>query len=179
MSKRARLAAVAASATLLVVGGAAYATIPSNNVINACYTKSGGLLRVVDSTVTTCNKSETSLAWNVQGPKGDRGEPGPQGEPGISLFANVNANGVLISGTAISVERTSTNRYNVRFNRNVSQCAATANVGSTGTPVVVASGAAPVAQTGLIGDDVVRVSFWDGSTFDPIVPTDFKLIVVC
>ena len=36
-------------------------------MIDACYSKSGGALRVIDGTVTKCGKSETSLAWNVQG----------------------------------------------------------------------------------------------------------------
>lgn len=60
----------------------AYATIPSSNVIDSCYARSGGSLRVIDSTVTTCKSTETSLAWNVQGPKGDMGPAGPQGETG-------------------------------------------------------------------------------------------------
>src|SRR3954468_20471463 len=35
----------------LVAGGVAYATIPSNSVIDGCYSRSGGALRVIDSTV--------------------------------------------------------------------------------------------------------------------------------
>ena len=61
---------VGAGALALVAGGVAYATIPSNNVIDACYTRSGGTLRVIDATVTNCKASETSLAWNVQGVQG-------------------------------------------------------------------------------------------------------------
>ena len=62
--------------------GIAYATIPSDNVIDACYSKSGGSLRVIDGTVTKCGKSETSLAWNVQGVKGEPGATGPEGPAG-------------------------------------------------------------------------------------------------
>ena len=88
---RLRRAAVLAAAAVIATTGIASATIPSANVIDACYTKSGGTLRVIDATVTKCGKQETSLAWNVQGVKGDTGEPGPigpagpagpQGEPG-------------------------------------------------------------------------------------------------
>jgi len=84
-------AAVAGAAALALAGGVAYATIPSNNVIDTCYQRSGGALRVIDGTVTNCSKNETALAWNVQGPKGDKGDtgdtgpqgpPGPQGVPG-------------------------------------------------------------------------------------------------
>lgn len=67
------------------------ATIPTNNVISGCYTRSGGMLRVIDPKVTSCKSTETSLEWNVQGPvgppgpqgpKGDQGEPGPLGPQG-------------------------------------------------------------------------------------------------
>jgi hypothetical protein len=92
--RRGRRAAVVAIAAAFAVAGLASATIPTNNVIDACYSRSGGSLRVIDATVTKCGKSETSLAWNVQGVKGDKGEtgatgpqgaqgvPGPQGAPG-------------------------------------------------------------------------------------------------
>ena len=71
-----KLTLATALAAVLVFAGISYAVIPSNNVIDACYTKSGGSLRVIDGTVTKCGKSETALAWNVQGPKGEKGDPG-------------------------------------------------------------------------------------------------------
>jgi hypothetical protein len=71
------IAVVVAAVALL--SGIAWATIPNNNVINACYTRSGGSLRVIDATVTTCSNKETALAWNVQGPTGSQGPQGPQG----------------------------------------------------------------------------------------------------
>jgi hypothetical protein len=90
---RSRTLASGVAAVVMAVStiGIAYATIPSNNVIDACYSRSGGSLRVIDATVTKCAKSETSLAWNVQGVKGDKGDAGavgpqgpagPQGAPG-------------------------------------------------------------------------------------------------
>jgi hypothetical protein len=88
MSKRAWLAAALGVVAILAVGGVAYATIPSNNMIDACYAKSGGALRVIDATVEACAKKEAPLTWNVQGPKGEKGDPGetgaqgPQGPPG-------------------------------------------------------------------------------------------------
>jgi hypothetical protein len=76
------LVALAGAGALALAGGVAYATIPSNNVIDACYTRSGGTLRVIDATVTNCKASETALAWNVQGPQGATGATGPQGPAG-------------------------------------------------------------------------------------------------
>ena len=61
----------------------AYATIPNNGVIHACYTTSTGVLRVIDASVTKCAKKETALTWNVQGVQGIQGPPGVQGIQGI------------------------------------------------------------------------------------------------
>jgi hypothetical protein len=73
----------------LVGSGLAFATIPSNNVIDGCYRKSGGALRVIDGTVTKCSSQETALAWNVQGVKGDKGDKGDQGDQGIQGIQGV------------------------------------------------------------------------------------------
>lgn len=85
-SRRMRRPLLRGAAVVAVVSmgaaGIAAATIPSNNVIDACYSKSGGTLRVIDSSVTKCKSGETSLAWNVQGPKGEQGETGPMGPAG-------------------------------------------------------------------------------------------------
>ena len=107
MSKRGRLLLLAVVALLVAVGGGvAYATIPTSGtgVINGCYEKRTGILRVIDAEAgKTCTSFETPISWNQMGPKGDRGaeglagpvgaqgakgEPGaqgpagPQGEPG-------------------------------------------------------------------------------------------------
>lgn len=83
---RRRIVGVALAAVVALPWvGAVAAAIPSNNVIDACYGKSGGTLRVIDGTVTKCGKSETALAWNVQGvpgPTGPTGATGPQGPVG-------------------------------------------------------------------------------------------------
>ena len=79
-----KLVVGAAVTAVLVFAGIAYAVIPSNNVIDACYSRSGGALRVIDGTVTKCGKSETALAWNVQGPQGPVGPQGPAGPAGAT-----------------------------------------------------------------------------------------------
>lgn len=84
---------VAAVVTLAVIGGVAIANVGSSddgNVINGCYQKKFGQLRIV-SGPSECLKSEIPISWNEvdpQGPKGDQGDPGPvgpkgeQGDPG-------------------------------------------------------------------------------------------------
>jgi hypothetical protein len=50
----------------LAAGGIAYASIPdSNGVINGCYQKGSGQLRVIDTGAGgACTPSENALAWN-------------------------------------------------------------------------------------------------------------------
>ena len=77
---------VGTTVLLALFAGVAYATIPgSDGVIRGCYAKSGGTLRVIDSSVTNCKSSETALNWNVAGPAGPAGAdgaPGPAGPVG-------------------------------------------------------------------------------------------------
>ena len=81
-------------AALLATGGAAagiaYASIPSGGVINACYQKSGGALRVIGTEPTVgggaCSNGERALSWNVRGvtgATGATGETGPSGPAGV------------------------------------------------------------------------------------------------
>ena len=52
---------LATTGALLVTAGIAYASIPdSSGVIHGCFGKSGGDLRVIDNTVTNCQKTESS-----------------------------------------------------------------------------------------------------------------------
>jgi hypothetical protein len=61
---------VAVAALLVAVGGVAFAAIPdSQGVIHACYQKTTGALRVVDS-AGNCRRSETPIEWNQHGPPG-------------------------------------------------------------------------------------------------------------
>ena len=112
-------AAATAIVALLVCGGVALATIPgSDGVIRGCYSKSGGALRIVDSSQTTCPNGEATLAWNqtgppgpqglkgdtgLQGPKGDTGPQGATGPPGPSnpmAWASVRSDGAVYSGSS-------------------------------------------------------------------------------
>lgn len=71
-----------AVAAIAVGGGVAWATIPNGGVINACYAKSGGSLRVIDASVTNCKSGETALSWSEQGQPGPQGPAGPTGPAG-------------------------------------------------------------------------------------------------
>ena len=63
-------------ALLLALSGVAYA---ANNrtasVIQGCYSNSTGNLRVASS----CERSETAISWNQDGPAGPAGPAGPPG----------------------------------------------------------------------------------------------------
>jgi Collagen triple helix repeat (20 copies) len=75
----------AAGVTAILAGGAAiYGSIPgANGVVTACYKKSGGALRVIDSTRDRCDpNNEVTLEWNQIGPQGPVGPAGPTGPLG-------------------------------------------------------------------------------------------------
>jgi hypothetical protein len=74
---------VAAFVFAAVQSQSALATIPdANGVFHACYLKSGGTMRVIDNSVTTCRSTETAIAWNATGPQGPAGPAGSTGPAG-------------------------------------------------------------------------------------------------
>ena len=92
---------------LAFTGGMVYAAIPNSEtgVINGCFEKNIGLLRVIDTQAgKSCTRWETPISWSqagppgvagaqglqgergadgAEGPVGPQGEPGAQGEPGL------------------------------------------------------------------------------------------------
>jgi hypothetical protein len=76
---------VALAALVVAVGGVAFATIPGpDGRLHACYQRSNGNLRLVESG-GDCRSSESAVSWNqsgVTGPTGPRGATGPKGDPG-------------------------------------------------------------------------------------------------
>ena len=66
-------------AVATALSGVAYA---ANNqiasVIQGCYSNSTGNLRIASS----CERSETAVSWNQDGPAGPTGPPGPAGQAG-------------------------------------------------------------------------------------------------
>lgn len=59
-------------------------SIPSGGVYTACYTNSGGTLRIIDATVVNCRATETKIKWNMRGPAGPQGPAGPAGPSGAT-----------------------------------------------------------------------------------------------
>jgi hypothetical protein len=78
--------AIALTALIVAIGGAAFAAIPdSNDVIHGCYDRGSGALRVIDTggkPPRTCVGREAPISWNQQGPTGDAGATGPTGPAG-------------------------------------------------------------------------------------------------
>ena len=76
---------VAATTILAGATGVALATIPTSGsgVINGCYEKRTGILRVIDAEAgKTCTSFETPISWNEKGPQGIQGLKGDKGDPG-------------------------------------------------------------------------------------------------
>jgi Collagen triple helix repeat (20 copies) len=141
----------------IAVGGIAYASIPdSKGVIHGCYRKTTGQLIVIDSSGKGCEEGWTPLNWSQTGPTGAKGPTGatgptgakgptgatgptgptglkgatgPTGPAGLSLFANIDDDGTLLSGTATGAVRTGTGQYTVTFGRDVTACAPVATSG--------------------------------------------------
>jgi collagen triple helix repeat protein len=77
--------AIGFTATLALSAGMVAAAIPNSNtgVINGCFEKHTGLLRVIDTQAgKSCTRSETPISWSQTGPPGVAGAPGSQGERG-------------------------------------------------------------------------------------------------
>jgi hypothetical protein len=70
------------------------AVAAAGDVINACYHRQNGQLRLIRPG-QTCNPSEAATSWNIQGPTGptgptgSTGPSGPQGEQGIQGLAGL------------------------------------------------------------------------------------------
>ena len=98
----------AAAGTLLaaaIVGGVAYATIPSDtNVFTACMLKNVGTIPLIDPSLSSssllshCASLEAQLSWNQKGQPSAAGLPGPAGTAGPAGPAGKDGAGV--NGTA-------------------------------------------------------------------------------
>src|SRR3954453_19139402 len=78
------LLVVVLGAAVFGVVSAVQAAIPnSTGVINGCYQKNVGNLRVIDpSAGDSCRPSEIGISWSQTGPQGATGPTGPQGPKG-------------------------------------------------------------------------------------------------
>jgi hypothetical protein len=93
LSPRSQRIFVLAATTILLTAIIAFATIPGpNGVINSCYHKNDGELRVVESP-DQCKSNEEALTFNQTGPQGPEGPQGPAGPSGTSQVYAVYAPG--------------------------------------------------------------------------------------
>jgi hypothetical protein len=78
--------AVAVIAMVFALGGVGWAAIPdSSGVIQGCYQKDHGQLRVIDTQEhQSCKHSEVPLSWSQTGPQGATGPQGPKGDTGAT-----------------------------------------------------------------------------------------------
>ena len=68
----------------LAAGAVGYAAIPdSGGVINGCYQKNVGNLRVIDPAAgDSCRPPEIAISWSHTGPQGPQGLKGDKGDKG-------------------------------------------------------------------------------------------------
>jgi hypothetical protein len=94
------------AALLAVAAGIGYAAIPTNGLINGCYAKTNGGLRVIDpSAGQTCSpQKETALQWSQAGPKGDRGPSDAYSDDsGLNPLNFSSANGVGVDVATLNL----------------------------------------------------------------------------
>jgi hypothetical protein len=167
-----------------------------------------GLLRVIDaSRGEGCRYYEKPLNWNQTGPtgakgptgargatgrrgatgpkgptgaQGSTGAKGPTGPAGLSLFADVKADGTLVHGTATSSVRNSPGDYAVTFGQDVSGCAAAANAGLfAGSDSAQLDAVASATTFTALPDEVnVRLFTWTGGSPNT-ANSSFRLVVAC
>jgi hypothetical protein len=84
LMKHSRVSTVVAFFALVALLSGAfigYAQTSNTNVVNACYQKNAGELRLVNQ-AADCRPSEIPISWNIVGPQGPPGNVGPQGPIG-------------------------------------------------------------------------------------------------
>lgn len=82
-TRRVLTGAAAALVASVLAGGIAWAGIPdAGGVINGCYQKVQGQLRVIDPGTDDCRPSEIAITWSQQGTQGEPGAPGRDGADG-------------------------------------------------------------------------------------------------
>jgi hypothetical protein len=152
--------AVAASA---LAGGVAWATVPGDGgVIQGCYTKVGGILRVVDADKGQhCLDIEAPIAWNQKGPKGDPGAAGvsptvAQLQPGD---AGCPAGGAAITGVDGSTAHVCNGTNGESFSGTATSPNGQYSISVTDAGIVLSNGQG--TSLNVLGDDLVLRSVGD------------------
>jgi hypothetical protein len=90
-------AVVGALLATALAAGIASAIPGAGGVINGCYQKNEGQLRVIDPGINSCRPSEVAIVWNEQGVAGVKGDKGDLGAPGRDGLDG-------LDGTSVTVE---------------------------------------------------------------------------
>jgi len=169
---------------VLAIGlGGGYAIAASKTkTITVCADKGTGILHL--KTHGRCKRGQTRVTWNQVGPQGPQGAQGAAGQPGaaaVSIWANVDNAGSVVSGQGLSVQHVAAGTYQVTIT--APQCAHGANapvisVSDTYPPGGQGSTAFPVGwyqSTGLNEQFDVFTGVVVGGSF---TPTDHTFTVM-
>jgi hypothetical protein len=162
---------------LLVGGGVAYAASHKSGTIKVCVAHTTGTLYKKAS----CHSGDSTLSWNVRGPRG------PAGLPGTSAWALVKGGSspsLIYSKGVSSVSGGTAGTTLVTFSRNVSKCAFVATITSTGGGFFPEHPTAQISEEfysggwGANGKSVAVVTV-DNSGTDPVGGYDFSIAAFC
>jgi hypothetical protein len=187
-----RLTIVPVACAVLLLGVLATAPPSHAATLYACVKRNG------DAHIYThkprCRRGQRRISWGSSGPAGKSGEPGSKGDPGsrgeagaggetgpppTTLWAVVSNKGVLVRGGAGTLSATALlelGAYEVVFNRDVSDCAYIATVGSAEAGSTSAGMIAVATRLG--NPDAVFVETF-GEKGKPTGSQSFHLAVFC
>jgi hypothetical protein len=180
--------AIGLLALFVALGGTGYAAsggFSNGGALKACVNGNGSLTLLKGG--KKCKKGQTAVAWNQTGPagatgttgapgaagaagaKGTDGANGVAGERATALWAAVNAEGKLINGSHV-VSTGKPFGYTVKFDRDITGCAAVATPNGPVGDVIVGKA--------RIENDEVRV-FINNRSNGIGVEEDFSVAVFC
>lgn len=187
-----RLTIVPVACAVLLLGVLATAPPGHASTLYACVKRNG------DAHIYTrkprCRRGQRRISWGSSGPAGKSGEPGSKGDPGsrgeagaggeagpppTTLWAVVSNKGVLVRGGTGTLSATALlepGAFEVVFDRDVSDCAYIATVGSTEAGSTSAGMIAVATRLG--NPDAVFVETF-GEKGKPTASESFHLAVFC
>lgn len=176
-----RYANVTATLALFVaLGGTSYAaiTLPANSVSTKQIKKGAVTLNRLSSGARAALKGQTG----ARGPQGPQGPAGPSGAssttgpPGSSVYAAISDNGFLgRNAHAVDSVQLGAGVYRVQFDRDISSCVYTGNLGGTpsgGGDDIAPIGTVSIARANIAGGKYLTVGTSPGSQ-------PFYVVVTC
>ena len=183
---RARRNAIPAAALLLVlaiaVGGGYALAASKTKTITVCADKGTGVLHL-KTHGGRCKRGQTRVTWNQLGPQGPQGFTGPAGQPGapaVSVWANVDNAGSVVSGQGLSVQHVGAGTYQVTITAPRAPTGRTHRWSPSRTriPRADSRGAFPVAWYGSTGLNQQFMVFTGVVVSGSFTPTDHTFTVM-